>query len=289
MSIERKIILGIIAITVFLISSGSVFIVDQREQALVLEFGKIKRVVKEAGLHLKIPIIEDVKKFSSLVLDLNAEPNEVTLSGQKRLIVDAFIKYRISDPLKYYQTEQVPGSIASLLNTYLDSSVRQELANITLKSLLTDEREKIMQSIQTEISAKAEKLGIEVVDVRIMRADFPKESSDSVYNEMRTDREREAKELRAKGNEEAKLIKATAEKDKVIILAEAERNAQNIRGSGEAEATKIFADSFGKDVNFFNFYRTMQAYRKTFTQKDSTIILSPDNEFLGYLKNQNGQ
>ena len=254
----------------------------------MLEFGKVKRVVKDAGLHFKVPFVQNIVRFDKRIQDLNAKPTEVILSGQKRLVVDAFIKYRIADPLEFYKAEKVPGSNRKLLDTHLDSSLRQVMASVALDTLLTGERSKIMQQITQAVVEKAKPLGIEVVDVRVMRADFPKENSENVYQEMNTDRYKVAKELRAKGEEEAKRIRATAEKERTILLAEAEKTAQITRGEGDAEATRITAEAYSRDADFYNFYRSLQAYSQTLQKDNTSMVLSPDSEFLRYFNNIKG-
>jgi membrane protease subunit HflC len=279
------IIAGVILVSIL----SSLYTVDQREQAIVLQLGEAVRLVKEPGLHVKIPFVQNVVKFDNRILDLNARPNEVIASDQKRLIVDAFVKYKIIDPLKFYQTVREERVLRQRLNTNLDSSLRQVLGSVPLSALLTGERSDIMNNIQRNVAERSKEFGIDVVDVRIMRADLPQENSKAIYKRMQTEREREAKEFRAQGAEEAQRIRARAEKERTIILAEAEKKAQILRGEGDAEANKVFSDAFSLDEDFFAFYRTMQAYRNTLKKEDTTMVLSPENEFMKYFSDIKGK
>lgn len=280
--------------------ANTLFVVNQTQQALVLQFGKPIRAEQTPGLKFKIPFVQNVEFYDARLLDFDAEKKEVTAADQKRLVVDAFLRYRITDPLLYKQTVANEYNMRSRLNTILEASLRQEIGRVTLASVVSDERKPLMERVRKLVNAQASgaKLdehgkiipgntsgfGIEVVDVRIMRADLPAENSESIYKRMQTEREREAKEFRAKGAEDAQKIRATAEKERTILLADARKNADIIRGEGDKEATKIFAASFGQDKEFFEFYRTMQAYKKTLGKEDTTMVLSPKSEFLQYLE-----
>jgi len=280
----------IIAIAVAFLVYGSVFIVNQAEQVLILRFGEPVDVVNKPGLNFKRPFfLESIVRFDKRVLDLNAEPREVIASDQKRLIVDAFAKYRITDPLKFYQTVRNEYGIRTRLNSILDSRLREVLGSFPLSTLLTGERSNIMQQIYENVNDEVKSFGIDIVDVRIMRADLPEKNSQAIYQRMQTEREREAKEFRARGAEEAQKITSHAEKDRTIILAEAEKQSQILRGEGDATAIKIFADAFGKDEEFYSFYRSMQAYKKTIDQGDTKFVLSPDSEFLRYFGDIGGR
>lgn len=282
---------------------NSAFIVNQTEQALILQFGKPVRVIKEAGLNFKTPFVQNVEYFDKRLLDFDAEPNEVIASDQKRLIVDAFMRYRITDPLRFKQTVGNEATMRSRLNSILESSLRQVLGSVPLSAVLSEKRAEIMANIRNIVNmqamgAKVEGgadnitkggFGIEVVDVRIKRADLPPANSEGIYKRMQTEREREAKEFRAKGAEDAQKIRSQADKERTILLAEAKKKAEITRGEGDGTATKIFADSFGKDQDFFQFYRSMQAYRNALDKKDTTIMMSPDNEFLKFMEKGEGQ
>ncbi len=287
----------IISVVAFILLS-SVFIVNQTEQALILQFGKPVRVIKEAGLHFKTPFVQNVEYFDNRLLDFDADQNEVIAADQKRLIVDAFVRYRITDPLRFKQTVGNEITMRSRLNSILESSLRQVLGSVPLSAVLSEKRSEIMSSIRNLVNlqamgAKVEGgtdnitkggFGIEVVDVRIKRADLPPANSEGIYKRMQTEREREAKEFRAKGSEDAQKIRSQADKERTILLAEAKKKSEITRGEGDGTATKIFADAFGRDQEFFQFYRSMQAYKKTINQKDTTMLMSPNNEFLQFME-----
>lgn len=275
----------------FFLGLGSVFTVNQNEQALVLQFGNPIKVVnapaagkaEEPGLKFKLPyFFEDVIKFDKRVLDFDLDAKEVIASDQKRLIVDAFAKYKIVDPLKFYQTVRDERGIQSRLNSILDSRLREVLGSVPLSTLLTGERATIMRNIKNNVNKELASFGVDVVDVRIMRADLPEANSQAIFRRMQTEREREAKEFRSQGDEQALRIKSTAEKDRTVLIAEAEKKSQTLRGEGDALATKIYADAFNRDPEFFAFYRSMQAYRATMTKDDTTVVLSPGSEYLKY-------
>ncbi len=275
-------IISIVILVLLLLNSF--FVLEQRQQALVVQFGEVKKVIKTPGLKFKMPIIQDVVIFDNRILDLNADPRELIAADQKRLIVDAFAKYQIVDPLKFYQTVRDEIGVRNRLNSILDSSLRQVLGSVPLNTLLTSERVRIMRNITNIVDMQTSSFGIKVVDVRIMRADLPKENSEAIYRRMQTEREKEAKQLRAQGEERAQGIRSRAEKDRVIIIAEARKKSQIMRGEGDGEAAKIFADAFNRDPEFSNFYRSMQAYRETLKKDDTTILLSPDKGFLKYFE-----
>jgi membrane protease subunit HflC len=272
----------ILLVVVLIVLSSSVFVIEQREQGLVLQLGEPVKVVYQPGIHTKIPLVQNVVKFDKRILDLNARANEVIAADQKRLIVDAFVKFRIKDPLKFYQTVRTEAVALQRLDTFLDSSLRQVLGSVPLSALLTDKRSEVMHGIWQELEGKAQQLGIEVVDVRIMRADLPQKNSEAIFHRMQTEREREAKEFRAQGAEDGQRIRAQADKERKILLAEADKKSEIIRGDGDAQATRIFADAFSRDPDFFAFYRSMQAYRTTLGKDDTSMVLSPDSEFLKY-------
>ena len=267
---------------VTLLALTSVFIVEQRQQALVLQFGEVTRVIKEPGLKFKVPFIQKVSLFDNRVLNLTADEKEVIAKDQKRLIVTSFAKYRITNPLKFYQTVRDEAGVRTRLNSILDSSLRQILGEVPLATLLTGERSAIMQNIQQLVNTPSADFGIDVMDVHIMRADLPKENSDAIYRRMQTEREKEAKQFRAEGAEEAQRIKSRADKETKILLAESQLKAQITRGEGDSISSKIFADAFNQDPEFFGFYRSMQAYRATLKKGDTTMVLSPDSEFLHF-------
>jgi membrane protease subunit HflC len=279
----------ILAFICFLLLNGSMFILDQREQALVVQFGQPMRVVREPGLHFKIPFAQDLIVFDKRVLDLNADPKELIAADQKRLIVDSFAKYRIVDPLKFYQTVRNEAGMRVRLNAILDSRLREVLGSVPLQALLTGEREKIMQDIKQKVNQEAKSFGIDVVDVRIMRADLPPTNSEAIFLRMQTERQREAKEFRAQGAEESQRIRSRADKERTIILAEAQKQSSLLRGAGEGKSTEIYTEAYSRDPEFYRFYRTLQAYRETLKNTDTTLILSQDSEFLKFFNDLTGK
>lgn len=265
------------------------FTVDQTEQALVVEFGSPKRVVTEPGLNMLIPIMQNVIYFEKRVLDLDAPSEEVTSSDQKRLVVDAFARYRIVDPLKFYQTVNNTQLAEQRLSAILNSNIRVILAGRTFQAVLSGQRGELMRIIRDETNEEARGLGIEVIDVRIRRADLPQANSNAIFARMRTDRQKEAADIRAKGNQTAQEIKAEADKQATIIVAEATKKAAIMRGEGDADRNRIYADAFSKDPNFFEFYRSMQAYAASLGGTNTTMVLSPDSPFFSYFKTGAGK
>lgn len=282
--IEAKILKKYIFILIGLLLTlgSSIYSVDQRQQALVLQLGEPVKVVKKPGLKLKVPFLQNVIFFDNRILDLAVEDQEVIASDQKRLIINAFTKFKIKDPLKFYTTVRNQYGINSRLSAILDSSLRQVIGEISLNELLTDNRAKIMENIKQIVSRESEIFGIDIVDVRIVRGDLPKENSEAIFARMQTDREKEAREIRAKGAEEAQKIKAEADKQRTIIIAEAQRKANLIKGFADSEANKIYANSYGKDPEFADFYRSMNAYRESLKTENTKMLISPDNEFFKY-------
>lgn len=278
------VLLGVAAVAVY----ASAFIVHQNEQALVLEFGKPKRVVQQPGLHWKLPLVETVDIFDKRILDLDTQAQEVTASDQKRLIVDAFARYKIVDPLKFYQTLRHEGAVRSRLGPIVESALRRALGASTFQDVVKDKREALMKRIATNVNEEGNDFGLEVVDVRIKRADLPDQNQKSVFERMRAERQREAAEFRAQGVGEANRITATADREVTIIKAEATRKGEELRGEGEAERNRIFAEAFGRDTGFFEFYRSMQAYEQGLKPGDTRLVISPDSDFFKYFGNPTG-
>ena len=269
--------------------SGSLFTVNQTQQALVLQFGEPKRTIQEPGLAFKLPFIQDVTYYEKRVLSLiPQDAEEVILADQKRLQVDAYARYRIEDPLLFYQTVRNERGARGRLEAIIDSSVRRALGRETLASILTGQRNDITRSIGEEVNASVASLGIKIIDVRLRRADYPTATSQNIFNRMKSEREREAKEFRATGEEEAQKIRADAEKTRTVILSEAQRESQEIRGAGDSQAIQIYADSFGQDADFFAFYRSMEAYRKSMNNNGTSLVLSPDSSFFRFFKDKDG-
>ena len=268
---------------------GALFTVNQTQQALVLQFGEPKRTIQKPGLAFKMPFIQDVVYYEKRVLSLiPQDAEEVILSDQKRLQVDAYARYQISDPLLFYQTVRNELGARGRLEAIIDSSVRRALGRETLASILTGQRNDITRSIGDEVNASVASLGIKIIDVRLRRADYPEATSQNIFNRMKSEREREAKEFRATGEEEAQKIRADAEKTRTVIISEAQRTAQETRGAGDAEAIRIYADSFGQDAEFFSFYRSMEAYRKAMGKDGTSMVLSPSSSFFRFFKDKNG-
>lgn len=271
--------IGLILLTTL---ANSLYIVDQRQTALILQFGQAVKYETEPGLKVMIPFIQNVIFFDKRIQNLSADTTEVIASDQKTMRVDAFTKYRIIDGLKFYQTAKDEKMFKVRLSPILDSSLRQVLGSMPFKILLTPERAVAMVKIKDIVNREAKDFGVEIVDVRIMRADLP--SREAVFGRMQSEREKEAKEIRAEGAEQAQKIIATANKDRTIILAEARKKSEISKGEGDSSAIKIFANSFGKDPEFFDFYRSMQAYKAAMSETNTKMLLSPDSEFLKYLK-----
>jgi membrane protease subunit HflC len=268
---------------------NSAFTVNQTQQALVLQLGDPKRTIQEPGLAFKLPFIQDVTYYEKRVLSLiPQDAQEVILSDQKRLMVDAYARYKITDPLLFYQTVRNENGARGRLEAIIDSSVRRALGNETLASILTGQRNVITRSIGDEVNQSVVSLGLEIIDVRLRRADYPDATSQNIFNRMKSERTREAKEFRATGEEEAQKIRSAAEKTRTVIISEAQQIAQETRGGGDSEAIRIYADSFGQDAEFFAFYRSMEAYRKSFGKSDTSMVLSPNSSFFRYLLNKDG-
>lgn len=293
-----------LALGVALILLGSsLFVVPQTKQAVVLQFGEIKRVIKTPGLNAKIPFIQNAIFFDKRILDFNAQPAEFITKNrltdvEERVVIDAFVRYRITDPVQFYQAVKTEENLNSRLNSIVLSSMRRVLANHSLSDLLSDKRVTIMKQIQTNVNAQAQSVpltvqesaekkprrisgfGIEVVDVRIMRADLPSDISQSTYERMRKDFTKEAQRFRAEGEEKALAIRSGADREKTEIIADARKRAEVIRGEGDGEAARISAAAYGRDPQFYKFYRSMQAYKRTLKNGDTTMVLSPGGEFL---------
>ena len=287
MKINKIILPAIIAILV--ISFFSIFIVKEVNQAIVLQFGDPKRILLKPGLNFKIPFIQNVVFLDKRILNLDAPPEEVIASDQKRLIVDAFARFQIVDPLKFYISVGNERVARSRLSTIINSRIRSVLGTQRLQTLLSADRTNQMALIQTGVNNEAEKFGIKIVDVRIKRADLPPANSEAIYRRMQTEREREAKEFRAKGAEMAITITSTADKEVTVILANAQKQSEIMKGEGDGQRNKIFANAFGKDPEFFAFYRNMQAYENALIGGETSLILSPDSEFFKFFGNIKGK
>ncbi len=267
----------------------ALFTVDVRQQAIVLQFGELKRTVKEPGLHVKLPFAQNVVYMDKRILSLDLPKAEVIASDEKRLEVDALVRFRISDPVQYYKTVRGDETIArARLSTTAISSLRRVLGNATFNTLLTEERSGLMAEIRDLVDGEAANFGLEIIDVRIKRADLPEQVSKQVFERMKREFNEQAAERRATGQEQAQRIRADADRQRQIILAEAGKQGDILRGEGDGESVRIFADAFGRDIAFFEFYRSMQAYQKTIGSED-TMIMSPDSEFFKYLNQSGGK
>lgn len=276
---------GLAAVAVY----ASAFIVHQNEQALVLRFGEPKRVVTQPGLNWKVPLVDTVEIYDKRILDLDSQPQEVTASDQKRLVVDSFARYRIVDPLKFYQTLRYEEGVRSRLGPIVDSAMRRVLGGASFQDVVRDKREELMKRIRAQVNQEGNEFGLEVVDVRIKRADLPDQNQKSVFERMRAERKREAAEFRAQGTAEANRIKATADREATVIEAEARRKGEELRGAGDGERNKIYAEAYTKDPEFFEFYRSMQAYEHGLKSTDTRLLISPDSDFFKYFADPHGK
>jgi membrane protease subunit HflC len=287
-----KTITGVIAVLIALAAIAvysSIFFVHQTQQALVLRFGEPRRIIIEPGLQYKAPLIDTVVLIDKRILDLDSPSQEVIASDQKRLVVDAFARYRITDPLKFYQSVATVEGANSRLSPVLNSSLRRVLGESAFIEVVRDDRADLMARIKEGMNAEAKNnFGIEVVDVRLRRADLPDANSQAVYQRMQTERQREAAEIRAQGNQASQAIRAKADRDVTVIVAEATSKGEQLRGEGDGQRNKIFADAFGKDADFFSFYRSMQAYELGLTKEGTRMLLTPDSEFFRYFQNPSG-
>jgi membrane protease subunit HflC len=272
-----------------IVGYSSLFTVYQTQQALVVRLGKVVRVVSEPGLHVKLPFVDNVLAIDKRILDLEAAAQEVIASDQKRLVVDAFARYRIKDPLRFYQTLGSKTAADSQLNILLNSALRRVLGEATFIQVVRDERAKLMSRIRELIDQEAANYGIEVVDARIRRADLPEQNSQAVYQRMQTARQREAAEYRAQGQQQAQEIRSKADREVTVLIADATSKSEQIRGEGDATRNQIFADAFNKDPDFFAFYRSMQAYEASLKAGDTRLLLKPDTNFFRYFNDPSGK
>jgi modulator of FtsH protease HflC len=277
-------LLAVAALTLY----SSAFIVHQNEQALVLRFGKPQQPITEPGLKWKVPFIDTVDYFDKRILDLDTTEQEVSASDQQRLIVDAYARYRITDPLKFYQNVRYEERVRQVVGPLVESEIRRVLGSATLQEVVKDKRETLMKQIAAQVNKEGKDYGLEVVDVRIKRADLPQENLVKVFDRMKADRVREATELRAQGEAANNKIRADADRQVTVIKADATREADTIRGTGEADRNRIFAEAFSKDPEFFAFYRSMQAYEASMKPGDTRMLLSPDSEFFRYFQDPKG-
>lgn len=284
----RLIAIGVGLLILLILVLSSTYKVTQFEQALLLQLGEPLAVKTKPGLYVKWPFMQNVEMFDKRILDYDVPVEEVITSDRKRLVVDTFARYRIVDPLKFFQSVGTEAVVRNRLGAILNARTREVLGRVPLITVVSGERAGLMTSIAALVNQEARSFGVDVIDVRIKRADLPQENSQAIYLRMQTEREREARGYRAQGAEMAQRIRASAERDRTVILAEAQRDAQFLRGEGDAEAIRIFAEAFNQDPDFFAFYRSMEAYRKSLNKDDTTMVLSPESEFFEFFGNAFG-
>ena len=282
-------VLLVLALVALILGYSSLYTVHQTHQALIVRLGNPVRVVTEPGLHVKMPIFDTVLAFDRRILDLEARPQELIASDQKRLVVDAFARYRIVDVLRFYQTLGSIDRAEAQLNNLMNSVLRRVLGEATFQEVVKENRSQLMSRIREQLDRDAEGYGISVVDARIRRADLPEQNSQAVYQRMQTERQREAAEFRAQGEQRKQEIRARADRDVTVLVAEAESKAQQTRGEGDAERNRIFAEAFNRDKDFFSFYRSMQAYETAFQHNDTRMLLKPDSEFFRFFVAPSGK
>jgi membrane protease subunit HflC len=267
----------------------TLFTVSQTQQALVLEFGKPKRVISDPGLQYKIPFIQNVEFFDKRILDIDTASQEVIASDKKRLVVDAFARYKIVDPLLFFQSVRDERIASSRIGAVLEASLRRVLGGATFASVVRDKREELMRTILAQVNQEATPFGVKIVDVRIKRVDLPEANMQAIYRRMQTERQREAAEWRAEGEGASRRIRGTADREVTVIKADATGESERTRGTGDAERNRVFAEAFGQDPDFFAFYRSMQAYEGALKGDDTRLLLSPDSEFFQYFNGANGK
>ena len=277
--IALLVILVVAAIVLF----NSFYTVSEAQQALVIQFGDVKQQVREPGLKFKMPFVQEVRILDKRILDLDVPAEEVIASDQKRLVVDAFARFKIIEPKMFYITVNNEAVARQRLQSLINANLRRVLGNVQFSAVLSEQRAVLMQKIRDSVNTEAKGFGINVVDVRIRRADLPEENSQAIYQRMQTERKQEAQQYRAQGAEEAQRIKSNADRQRTVLLSEANKQSEILRGEGDAQATRIYAEAYGRDPDFFDFYRSMEAYKKALGQKDTTMVLSPDSDFLKYL------
>ncbi|MEM7212602.1 MAG: protease modulator HflC [Pseudomonadota bacterium] len=277
------ILIGVVAVIIVMVLS-SIFIVDERQQALVLRFGEVKQVKNDPGIGFKVPFIEEVVYYEGRILPLETTALEVTPADERRLVVDAFARWRISDVVLFRQAAQTTFNAQQRLSSILNAGLREVLGSVRSADVLSPERTVLMARIRDSVREQALKLGVEMIDVRIRRADLPEQNLNATFQRMNAEREREAADERARGKERAQEVTATADREAVELVSDAQRQAEIIRGEADAERNRIYAEAFGKDQEFFAFYRSLTAYERALKGSNSTMVISPDSEFFDYLK-----
>jgi membrane protease subunit HflC len=282
-------VIVVLAVIVIVVAYLSLFTVDQTEQALVIRLGEPVKVITQPGLYGKVPMIDSVIAIDKRILDLESPAQEVIAADQKRLVVDAFARYRIRDPLRFYQTVGTTEAANSRLSTLLISALRRVLGEASFIQVVRDERPQLTAKMRDQLDHEAIEFGINVVDVRIRRADLPEQNSQAIYQRMQTERQREAAEFRAMGAQRSQEIKSKADRDVTVLIAEANSKSEQIRGEGDAQRNRIFAEAYGKDPDFFAFYRSMQAYETGLRHNDTRMLLQPDGDFFRFFSDPSGK
>ena len=282
----KLVIVAIVAIIGFVLFSSSVFTVQENQQVLVMRFGNPKELIVEPGLHFKLSILDQTRVFEKRILNVDPPSEEVLLADQKRLLVDSFARYKIVDSLKFFQTLNNEMGAQTRLYTIINSALRSAMGKATLQDILSVKRDQLMEDIQETVNVEAKRFGIEVVDVRIVRADLPEQVTQATFDRMRSERSREAQEARAEGEQLSLEIKSKADKERTILLAEAQREAETMRGEGDQAAIEIYGKAFSQDPKFYAFYRSLEAYKKSMSNEGTTLLLSPDSDYLEYFKNK---
>ena len=280
---------GALVVVVLIVVFSSLFVVHQTEQALVLQFGKpVGEPIREPGLKFKLPLVQNVVFYDKRILYLEPSAEEVNAADQKRLVVDSYARYMIDSPLQFYQSVGSEAVANARLASIINSTLRQVIGNVPLASVVAERRAEVMREVQKAVNLQAKAFGITVIDVRIRRADLPSENSQAIFERMKTERQREAAQFRAEGAREANKLRAGADRQRIEILATAQKQAQILRGEGDAQTIQIYADAFGRDKDFFSFYRSLEAYRSALANGDTTLVLSPDSEFLRFFGSSGG-
>ena len=278
----KAIIALVVAAVGALVLFSSVFLVYPQEQAVITQFGRIERAVREPGVYVKIPFIQSVEYIDKRARYLEQSEREVIASDKKRLLIDSFTRYKITDPIKFKQTAKFVVNFESQLGGFMNSSLRDVAADFDFQEIVRDKREELVEAIRISVNEKSTRLGVEVVDYRVRRADLPKENSEAVYRQMQTERQQEANGIRADGERAALQIRSVADRDATVIIANARRDSEITRGEGDAERNAIFAEAYGKNAGFFEFYRSMQAYEASLANGDTRLVLTPDGEFFSF-------
>ncbi len=283
---SKPIIFGAIAVVVLIIIAQSTYTLRETEQGIVLQLGKKQGIVQDSGLHFKVPFLQNVVIFDKRILDFDAALQEVPTADQKQLVIDSYARYKITDPYKFYQTVQNENGLKVRLDSIINSSLREIIGSVPMAQILTPERSNIIGKFATKVADSTRELGVEVIDVRINRIDLPAENSQAIFKRMQSQREQEARKIRAEGDAESSKIKAEADKQKRVIVAEARRTSENVRGQGDKQAQKIYSEAYGRDPEFFDFWRSMQAMVRSLRSDNTTMVMPSDNDFFRYFRSE---